>query len=186
MSELMNCPDCHGQGSIRDTCGYCHGTGQETCWGCRAIGLGPQRDCTVCDGSGSTGPCGCENGRETRKCELCAATGYLCKDDVSRIVKERQEAARIKAEQDRRREAEVIRWHEAEAKKRAQEQAQKEVEANRLQAEVARKSAAKQAEQNRRQSEQRCVLYGVSLGFFDKLSKRVKHERCSVYQGPGS
>ena len=213
MSELMNCPDCHGKGEIKKICPYCDGTGFMNCSVCDGTGRfwneyggryneGGDETCNVCNGDRGT-PCDCENGRWTNPCDTCAGTGYLPKEQVVQIVQQRQaaarqaqEAAKLEAERlrlqrtddEKRREAEFASQkalREASLAESARLEAEGRKAEERVRAEEARKEEARKEEQRHRTAEKRCLMCGLPLGLFDRLSQATTHSKCSTYFGPG-
>ena len=58
VTQEITCPDCEGDGTIDDTCGYCCGSGmgqsspESTCYTCKGSGAS-LTECETCNGYGT-------------------------------------------------------------------------------------------------------------------------------------
>ena len=90
-NELMNCPDCHGQGEIMEDCHACHGTGKVVCSGCDGTGgtLYPHwfDECTYCHGTKRETCYDCNGDRYNPiSCKTCEGTGQLPRHIVEKMI----------------------------------------------------------------------------------------------------
>lgn len=151
--QLMNCPDCHGQGERRIDCRSCYGSGIEACYACGGSGkekfaMELPHACPTCGGRGTLrSMCCAGRGYVFENCSTCEGVGQLARQEVERILQVRKEAALRAAE-----------CAAEESKRRAIEQAKREEERRRDEEEKQHKA---EEERLRKEEEARQVAIEV-------------------------
>lgn len=135
-TDLVNCPDCFGQGRIENPCGICDGTGSEQCIECSGYGRefmdGPM--CRVCRGSGKTHPCtSCAGrGHNLDRCYVCEGAGKVSFQEFQRLTVQRKaEEQRFREDVQRRKEQEEKRrLDDARLRQEQEREKQRQLEAD--------------------------------------------------------
>ncbi len=167
-----------------------------TCWSCQRAGrhectcTGGVWICNSCWGNGGWGSkvCGRCGGNGDSLCRRCGGAGYTpcrkCGETgtfpprpgvVHRVVTERRDTERRRAEERHRRAEEQA---EERARERAEEEARKQAKEERYAAWVQRRKQI----QRQREARSECMMCGDPLGYFEKLIKRRKHWYCREFQ----
>ncbi len=102
--RLVNCPDCHGHGEVRNECQSCIG-GWVSCHACNGLGITPWvgGTCRVCQGTGRE-PCFVCGGHiySQSPCNSCDGAGQVSEVRFRELVKAKADAARASQEAARR------------------------------------------------------------------------------------
>lgn len=129
-TALRNCIDCGGSGRVQVDCDQCGGSGLDSCRFCNGKGqvyapheYGDYQSCAHCGGT-SFQPCiRCGgSGAVWSKCDTCEGCGQLTLEKFDSITKTRQEAARIRAEEEKKKAEEAARIRAEEERRRVEEE----------------------------------------------------------------